>query len=150
MLIHELSAEECAEIFTRAHLGRLGCAHNGQPYIVPISFSFDVERRCFYCFSLAGQKIAWMRENPKVCIEAEEIADKNRWTSVLAFGRYQEIGDSPADRDTRRRAQQLLEQRSEWWLPGAAKADSHEHHEMVLYRIDVDRLTGRRAVRDRG
>ena len=43
MLIHELSAEECAELLTRAHLGRLGCAHDGQPYIVPISFSRTIE-----------------------------------------------------------------------------------------------------------
>ena len=70
-------------------------------------------------------------------------------TSVLAFGRYEEIGISPADRDARQRDQQLLEQRAEWWLPGAAKAHSHEHHAVVLYRIGIDRLTGRRAARDR-
>jgi uncharacterized protein len=150
MLIHELTVEECAEILTRTHLGRLGCAHDGQPYIVPISFSFDAERQSFYCFSLAGQKIDWMRENPKVCLEVEEVVDKNRWTSVLAFGRYEEIGTSPDDADARRRAQQLLEQRAEWWLPGAANAGAHAHHEMVLYRIAIARFTGRRAVRDRG
>jgi hypothetical protein len=32
----------------------------------------------------------------------------------------------------------------------AAKANSHEDHEMVLYRIEIGLLTGRRAARERG
>ena len=32
-----------------------------------------------------------MRENPKVSLEVEEIEDKNSWTTVVVFGRYQEI-----------------------------------------------------------
>ena len=45
-------------------------------------------------------------------------------------------------------ARELFQQRREWWLPAAAKVGSHEHHEIVIYRIQVSRLTGRRAARD--
>jgi nitroimidazol reductase NimA-like FMN-containing flavoprotein (pyridoxamine 5'-phosphate oxidase superfamily) len=96
-----------------------------------------------------GQKIEWMRENPKVCVEVEDIADKNRWTTVLAFGRYEEMADSPADNAARESAQELFQRRPEWWLPAAAKAGEREHHAMVIYRIQIDRLSGRRASRDR-
>jgi uncharacterized protein len=149
MLIHELKRDECREILARSNLGRLACARFGQPYVVPIHFSFDSERHCIYAFSTIGQKIQWMRENPKVCLEVEEIADKDHWTTVLAIGRYEEIHQSPAEGEARRRTEQLFLQRREWWLPGAGKMEGRERPEMVVYRIIIDQLTGRRAARDR-
>lgn len=149
MLIRELDAEECAAVLSRTYLGRLGCARFDQPYIVPIHFSFDPDRKCVYAFSTIGQKIEWMRENPKVCLEVEDIADKDHWTTVLAIGRYEEIHQAPEEAEARRRAEEHLRQRQEWWLPGAGKVMSGEHQHMVVYRIAIDRLTGRRAARAR-
>lgn len=151
MRISELNAAECEEILARADVGRLACSRHDQPYIVPIHFSFDAGRKCLYAFSTVGQKIDWMRQNPKVCVEIEDVADKNHWTTVLAFGRYEEMGDSPIDRAARKAVEQLFSKRPEWWLPAAAKVGSREqeHHAMVIYRIQIDRITGRRASRDR-
>lgn len=149
MLIHELTLEECGEILTRTQLGRLGCARYDQPYIVPIHFSFDAEHNCVYAFSTIGQKIEWMRENPKVCLEVEDLVDKDHWSTVLVIGRYEEIDKSPQEAEARHRAERLFMQRREWWLPGAAKLESGEHHHIVVYRIQIDRMTGRRAARER-
>jgi len=148
MLIRNLNRVECDEVLRRATLGRLACAQRGQPYIVPIHFSFDDERACVYAFSAVGQKIDWMRENPKVCLEVEEILDKDRWTTVLVFGRYREIDNSEEDAETRRRAWERFQQRPEWWLPATAKVSSApERHAIVVYRIEIDRVTGRRTSR---
>ena len=149
MRIHELNAAECEEILARSDLGRLGCARENQPYIVPIHFAFDSARRCLYAFSTVGQKIDWMRHNPKVCVEVEDVTDKNHWTTVLAFGRYEEMDDSPADKAALKAAENLFSERPEWWLPAAAKVGSRERHAMVIYRIQIDRLSGRRASRNR-
>jgi nitroimidazol reductase NimA-like FMN-containing flavoprotein (pyridoxamine 5'-phosphate oxidase superfamily) len=144
-----LSADQCADVLNRTRLGHLACARLDQPYVVPVHFSFDAAHQCLYGFSGVGQKIEWMRENPKVCVEVEDIEDKNHWTTVLVFGRYEEIGDSAAQADTRTRVLDLLEQRHEWWLPATAKLGTHEAHAAVIYQISIDRLTGRRAARDR-
>lgn len=147
MVIQELTAEECAAVLSRTGVGRLGCARFDQPYIVPVHVSFDASRRCLYAFSMIGQKIAWMRENPKVCVEVEEIVDRHHWTTVVVFGRYEEIERGPSDADARRRAAALFEQRDEWWLPAAGRVAAHEHQDAVIYRIDIERMTGRRADR---
>ena len=149
MRVHELNPDECGAVLSRNNLARLGCARYDQPYIVPIHFSFDAERNCVYAFSAIGQKIEWMRENPKVCLEVEEIGDGSHWTTVLVIGRYEEIHQEPSESEARRRAERLFQQRREWWLPGAAKLESGEHPEVVVYRLQIDRLTGRRAARDR-
>jgi nitroimidazol reductase NimA-like FMN-containing flavoprotein (pyridoxamine 5'-phosphate oxidase superfamily) len=150
MLIHELTPKECAEILARTNLGRLACAKDGQPYVVPVHFSFDAEKGCVYSFSAIGQKVTWMRGNPLVCLEVEDVTDKDHWQTVVAFGRYEEIHDSPEAAAARQRALELFEQRPEWWFPAAAKIGSSEHHAVVIYRIQIDRMTGRRATRRAG
>jgi uncharacterized protein len=145
MLIHELTEDECRDILKRTNLARLACSRHDQPYIVPVHFDFDEE--WFYSFSTLGQKIDWMRANPKVCVEVDDITDKSHWTTVVAFGRYQELTDSLAHFGARNRARELFEKRPEWWLPGAGKLMSSEHPIPVVYRIRINRMTGRRAAR---
>jgi uncharacterized protein len=147
MRIHELGPSECEEILQRTTVGHLACAKDGQPYIVPVHLSFDVERSCLYGFSTVGQKVQWMRENPRVCVEVEDLTDHTHWQTVLIFGQYEEIQDAPEESEARDRAQQLFQQRPEWWLPAAAKVGSRERHAVVVYRIRIDRLTGRKAAK---
>jgi nitroimidazol reductase NimA-like FMN-containing flavoprotein (pyridoxamine 5'-phosphate oxidase superfamily) len=96
-----------------------------------------------------GQKIDWMRANPNVCLEVEIIADRYHWTTVLVFGGYEEVQNTPEHAEVRRRAFELFEQRPEWWLPGAAKLARDEHHVPIVYRIRIQAISGRRVARDR-
>lgn len=146
MLVHELSADECLAVLACSDFGRLACAYGNQPYIVPVFYAFEASRRCLYAFSTVGQKIEWMRENPLVCVEIEDIRDKTHWTTVLVFGRYEELTDTPEDTAARHAAQRLFQERPEWWLPAAAKVPTREERgRMVVYRIQIDHMTGRRA-----
>jgi nitroimidazol reductase NimA-like FMN-containing flavoprotein (pyridoxamine 5'-phosphate oxidase superfamily) len=148
MLIHELTAVQCEDVLARASVGRLACARNDQPYIVPIFLYFDITEKSLYSFSTLGQKIDWMRGNPKVCVAVDEISERSHWTTVVVFGRYEEIRDSEQERDLRRRAYELFQTRPEWWLPGTGKLTTgEEHHTPVIFRIRVDKASGRRAAR---
>ena len=149
MRIITLSEEDSVALLQRSWLGRIACARHDQPYIVPIGFSFDAERSCLYSFSAVGQKIEWMRENPRVCVEVDDIDDKDHWTTVLIFGRYEELTDAPEVAEARQRAQVLFEERSEWWFPAAGRTDSGAPSAVVIYRISIDRMTGRRVSRRR-
>jgi nitroimidazol reductase NimA-like FMN-containing flavoprotein (pyridoxamine 5'-phosphate oxidase superfamily) len=145
MLIHELTREECLDLLARSSLGRLACARYNQPYVVPIHYSYDAQGPSLVAFSAIGQKVAWMRNNPKVCVEVDHITDKNHWSSVVVIGRYEEVDRSPEDAEMRQRAEQLFQQRPEWWLPATAKLPAHEHSDVVLFRISIDTVTGRRT-----
>jgi nitroimidazol reductase NimA-like FMN-containing flavoprotein (pyridoxamine 5'-phosphate oxidase superfamily) len=147
MRIHTLTVEECVDFLRDRALGQLACSHQNQPYIVPIHFAFDPERRRVYAFSSVGQKIKWMRENPAVCLEIDDIRDKDHWTTVLVFGRYRELQRGPAHAEERHLAVQLLQKRPEWWLPAAGKVADYEHPDVVLYSIDAGRFSGRRVAR---
>jgi nitroimidazol reductase NimA-like FMN-containing flavoprotein (pyridoxamine 5'-phosphate oxidase superfamily) len=151
MVIHELTAAQCHDMLRRKNLGRLACSRDDQPYLVPIFFYFDVAERCVYSFSTVGQKIEWMRRNPKVCLEVDEISDPFHWTTLVVFGRYEELQGSKQESDARRRAHELFQQRRNWWLPAAGKVTGGEEHGIaVVYRIRIEEMTGRRAARGSG
>ena len=150
MLVHELTAEQCREILSRTHLARLACSRADQPYVVPVSFTYDRGTDSLFSFAAVGQKIHWMRENPRVCLEIEDVEDRFHWTTVVVFGRYHEIDDSPQHREIRHRALHLFQQRAEWWLPGGARVGERELQAIVVYRIHIESVTGRRGARDRG
>ena len=114
----------------------------------PSFFSFDRVARCLYSFSTLGQKIEWMRDNPKVCVEIDEIGDQFHWTTVLMTGRYEEISNSERHSDALDRAQELFQERAAWWLPAAGKLAAGDDRETpVVFRIHIDTLSGRRAAR---
>ena len=60
MLIHTLSALECTKLLAANRVGRLACAKDGQPYVVPNAHA----GKHLYAFSMPGKKIEWMRANP--------------------------------------------------------------------------------------
>ena len=92
MAIEELTDRECRAIAARTHLARLACALNNQPYIVPVHIDFHDSY--LYGFSTLGQKIEWMRQNPLVCLEIDELSTDHQWTTVIISGRYEELPDS--------------------------------------------------------
>jgi uncharacterized protein len=90
MFIHQLTDDECDDVLRRTNLGRLGCARDNQPYVVPIYFKFDAHKldaRYLYSFANLGQKIYWMRKNPLVCVEVDDVKDQFHWTSCSADSR---------------------------------------------------------------
>jgi nitroimidazol reductase NimA-like FMN-containing flavoprotein (pyridoxamine 5'-phosphate oxidase superfamily) len=143
VLVHTLTRPECDAVLTRASIGRIACARDGQPYLVPLHVAYDG----FHLYGVAtvGQKVEWMRENPRVCVEVDEIADPGNWTTVLVFGEYEEV--LPTEKEARMWAQRLLESREAYWRPAIARVTTHEHITPVVYRIRISSVTGRRTTR---
>ncbi|MBI2207599.1 MAG: pyridoxamine 5'-phosphate oxidase family protein [Candidatus Rokubacteria bacterium] len=150
MMIQELTRQESVNLLARMRLGRLACAHETQPYVVPIYFAYHNE--CLYGFSTVGQKIEWMRANPLVCVEADEVVGPEHWVTVLVFGHYEELPDTPEWAGAHTVAYTLLKQYAVWWEPAYAKTILHGIQRPlvpVFYRIHCRRITGLRQVRRR-
>ena len=166
MHIEELTRKASLNFLAGSHFGRLACAKQSQPYITP--FYFTYQDRWIYSFSTIGQKIEWLRANPLACVEVDEIASPQEWTSVVVFGRYKELakttdGHPPReipfglheeptkttdDQDARELAFKLLQQRRLWWEPGYASTVLHgtpRPLDPVYFRLSVDEISGHRA-----
>lgn len=145
MVIDEMTEKECVALATRSSLGRLACALDNQPYIIPIQFAYDTG----YIYALAtfGRKIEWMRDNPKVCLAIDEIVSDTQWSSVVVTGEYEELRE-PRYAEERERARALLERRNRWWQNAFAERQAKEGDHLVdpiFFRIRVNSITGLRA-----
>lgn len=150
MFIQEMEEFQCRQILEQASVGRLACAKDNQPYIVPVYFSFD--GRHIYGVTTEGQKVEWMRSNPKVCLEIDDLTSHDHWTSVIIFGRFEELQDKPVFGAARMVAHEALQKRAMWWEPAcvALRQLDVPHSLMpIFYRIHIDRITGRRSTPDR-
>lgn len=148
MLIREMTREEAWATLAKAEFGRLACASDNQPYIIP--FYFSVEGTNLYSFSLPGQKIDWMRTNPRVCVEVDRVANRNDWMSVVASGTYEELTETEDFERERAHAHELLlRSHTMWWQPGAVTVASYDKTQgfvPVFYRIKIKDVTGHRGV----
>lgn len=146
MLIEEMSHPACIEFLERVRFGRLACEQAGQPYVTP--FYFVCHQDALYSFSTVGQKVSWMRANPRVCIEADEVTSAQKWISVVVYGRYEELRPEPQYDAERRLAHSLLSERHLWWEPGYARTvigGAERPLDLVYFRIEIGRITGHRA-----
>jgi uncharacterized protein len=147
MLIQDMTREMSEDLLKRTQVGRLGCAQGSQPYVVPISFAY--RREFLYSFATVGQKIEWMRANPLVCVEVDEIVSRQKWQTVVIFGRYQELPDTPEFYRTRLVAHDLLAKTAMWWEPGYAKAllqGEERRLEPIYFRISIRKISGHQGV----
>lgn len=134
-MIRKLSGEEALALLREKHLARLGCVSDGGPYVVPVNYACDDVSIIVH--SLPGRKIDAMRADPRVCVQADEIKDQFNWSSVIAFGRYEEIA--------RGAARELALERLLAAFPALTPVESvgaRDGREPVVFRVLIERVTG--------
>lgn len=146
MLIQEMTRKASLDFLAHKRFGRLACVRDGQPYITPTSFALDGNQ--LYSFSTVGQKIEWMRLNPLVCIEVDEIESPQKWCSVIVLGRYEELPKTEDSEAVRQFAYSLVRRYPQWWEPGYAKTilqGKSRELEPVYFRVHITQISGHRA-----
>jgi nitroimidazol reductase NimA-like FMN-containing flavoprotein (pyridoxamine 5'-phosphate oxidase superfamily) len=149
MLVHEMSEEDCLELLARAEFGRLGCCFENQAYIVPMALAYEPgEPGRLYALTTLGQKVEWMRLNPKVCVEFDEIASRSEWSSVIVYGQFRELVQ-PRFAEERERGRKLLEQRHLWWQTPLAVRHADAAGEglvnPIFFSVEIGSVSGLRS-----
>ncbi len=148
MKIDELTDTECREVLAHTSLARLGCSLDNQPYVIPVGIAYEPDY--IYVFATFGKKIEWMRANPKVCVQVDELKGQSDWVSVIANGEYQEL-EEPRYTDERAHARKLMETRHHWWLNAMAERRIQVRDQEIapiFFRIRISSITGLRATSD--
>lgn len=143
MIIQELPYDKCVDLLNGAKVGRLGCAKDLQPYVVPISIAYSDSY--IYSFSTVGMKIEWMRLNPRVCVEVEDVTSIQDWRTVVIFGTYHELTDLSAKRS----AHAMLARSPLWWEPGYVKTvleGKERPLDPIYFRISVNEISGHQGI----
>jgi nitroimidazol reductase NimA-like FMN-containing flavoprotein (pyridoxamine 5'-phosphate oxidase superfamily) len=136
-MISKLSEEESLSLLRDKRVARLGCVVGNEPYVVPLNYVFD--DRSVLGHSLPGRKLTAMRENPRVCVQVDDIKDFCSWKSVIAYGGYEEITD-PVERE--RTLNRLLSSFPNLTPVESLSVEDATATAPVVFRIRVDSITG--------
>ncbi|HUS08999.1 MAG TPA: pyridoxamine 5'-phosphate oxidase family protein [Pyrinomonadaceae bacterium] len=132
-----LLEEEARSLLISGRVGRLGCVDNGEPYIVPINYLF--EDASIYSHSLPGRKLDALRTHPRACLQVDDIRDDLNWTSVIAYGNFEEVR-VPSDR--RSVLTKLLARFPLLTPVESVMAEDAAAPDSIVFCIRVDRITG--------
>lgn len=146
MHIEELTRQANLDFLAGKRFGRIACAKKSQPYITPFNFAYH--NLHIYSFGTVGRKIEWLRASPLACVQVDEIANPQEWTSVIVFGRYEELPKTIDGQAVHELAWKLLQQHKLWWEPGYSKTVLHGESrplDPVYYRLSIDEINGHRA-----
>ena len=143
-MLGTLSPAEIEELLQTEVVARLGCHADGRTYVVPVTYVYD--GGSVYAHTGEGLKLRAMRENPRVCLEVEQIHSEANWRTVVVRGRFEELSSEENDR-----ALALLTTRlARTERSATARLVEHDDvvrreglHRPVLFRILVEDKTGR-------
>ena len=135
--MRQLADEEAKVLLASEKIGRLGCVHEGEPYVVPINYVF--EDGFIYSHSLPGRKIDALRQKPRACLQVDAIRDDFNWRSAVAFGNFEEI-HNPSERGAI--LGKLLFHFPNLTPVESVIADDAYAQASIVFRIVVDYITG--------
>lgn len=145
-MLGELNEIQINNVLSSQVLGRLACTNKKEPYIVPLTYTYDGE--FIYGQMKKGKKLKMLRKNPNVCFEVDMMTDMANWQSVLVFGKFEELKNKKSDK-----AREILFKRV-YPLMTSSTVHPHEHavtsevddsnrEKPVMYRIKIKKVTGR-------
>jgi uncharacterized protein len=146
IMLGELNDIEIRNILSSQVIGRLACTDGKQPYIVPVTYTYD--GKYIYGQTNEGTKLTMIRKNPNVCFEIDTMTDMRNWKSVLIYGKFEELKNKLAEK-----ARDILFDHVFPLLTSStinpyghevtAKVDNGTRVKFVMYRIKIRRITGR-------
>lgn len=145
-MLGELDDTQIRNILTSQVVGRLACTDGKQPYIVPVTFTYDGEY--IYGQSNEGTKLNILRKNKNVCFEVDVMTDMRNWQSVIIYGKFEELKGEQS-----KAARDILFGRI-FSLMTSSTVHTHGHDapgelddtnrvKYVMYRIKIQKITGR-------
>jgi len=145
-MLGQLTDQQIKNLLSSQVVGRLGSTDGKQPYIVPVTYTYDGEY--LYGQTNEGTKLKMLRKNSKVCFEVDTMTDMRNWQSVVVFGEFEELKYAEANK-----ARDILFGRV-FSLMTSSTIHAHEHGvtgeiednnrvKYIMYRIKINKMTGR-------
>jgi uncharacterized protein len=141
--IVELGDHEISGLLQRVHFGHLAVCRANRPYVVPMHFASG--RRGIYFYTTEGLKTEMIDENPTVCLQVEEIEDRENWKSVIVTGTAKRL-EIQREIDEGMKLiiaanPKLVPAWSIRWIDDDIRVNTE-----AVYRISTEMITGRRTL----
>ncbi len=146
-MLGELNELQIDHLLLSQFVGRIGCADDNNPYIVPVTYVYD--GKYIIGQTKEGLKLDMMRKNPHVCFEVDSMTNMANWQSAVILGTFEELDGDDAEVARKYMFNHM------WPLLTSTTIHAHEHEvsmgavddtnrvKPLMYRIRVNEKTGR-------
>ena len=131
-MLGELNEMQMDHFLLSQAVGRIACTDGKNPYIVPVTYVYDVKN--IIGQTREGKKLDIMRKNPNVCFEVDGMENMANWRSVIIKGKFKELNGDEADK-----AREYLFNHM-WPLLTSSTVHPHEHDASVSAVDDSNRV----------
>jgi uncharacterized protein len=141
--VEDMAPAEMHALLKLESFGHLGCARDGRPYVVPMSYAYDGKE--LYFFTTEGMKTQFIEANPQVCLQVEEVTDSTHWRSVMVIGKATHLTNA----EEMQQAMKLITERDPSLTPAisATQLDALGRAvHIALYRITPELIDGRKTL----
>ncbi len=144
----DLNYQQCLQVLSNNCIGRIAFIYRGNPEIIPITYYYNPEQHSIISYSAEGTKIKAMRQNKSVTFQADEIYALDKWKSVLAHGKYEELNSIDAKHVLRLftdGVKELLRAKEKIQAKYISEFSSkiEDHRPSIIYRINITDVVGR-------
>ena len=141
--MQDMTPHEIDRFLDDARIGRLCMAGaDGRPYTIPLPFCW-LGGALYVRLPLTGRKGQVLRENDRVCFEADDFTDTlDDYTSVIVEGRLVEVTDLEEKRGVKRANEAKYRRLRNGHRPGHGRTRPLE--ELPLRKVVVEQVNGRR------
>lgn len=144
---------EQLDILERCDIVRLGLVDDGEPYIVPLNFGFDVVGdtvTLYFHSARVGRKLDIMRANPKVCFQCDcstkltkgsvPCAWSAEYESLIGLGEIKFL-ESPIEK---KMAMDSIMRR--YGYEGTPVYNGAVFEKVMLYKLEIHEMSGKRKL----
>jgi uncharacterized protein len=145
-MLGKLNDVEIRNILSSQVIGRLACTDGKQPYIVPVTYTYD--GTFIYGQTNEGTKLKMLRKNPNICFEVDRMVDMRNWQSVLIYGKFEELKE-----EEEKEAREILFNRVFPLITSSTvhvyghgdnkEIDNGTRVKRIMYRLKIKKITGR-------
>lgn len=147
--------QDMLEILDSCTVCRLGLAHGGQPYVLPLNFGYewpeDGRLTMYFHSAHAGRKLDIIAQNSNACFEldcghqlvrGEKACEYSfGYASLIGFGQARLIDDAEAKQ---RALVRIMERQAG---PGSYSFTEAELKSVTVFCVEADEVTGKRNMR---
>ena len=147
-MIYNLKKHRCRELLNENYIGHLGYVFKNKPFVLPITYYYNMLKNTITCYSGEGHKIKALRTNNNVSLEVAEIDSVNKWQCVVVDGKYREFEGSTAKLNLHRFYEGVkgLIQKKEGKNPRFLSEFSskiYKEGQPVVFEIAINEVSGR-------
>jgi uncharacterized protein len=136
-----LTADDCADVLRRNHVGRLAFLNEGVVDIEPVGYVAN--DRWIYVRSALGSKLEALAHHPYVAFEVDEIDGPFDWRSVVVHGTVYLL--TPDIAGVQRHEYERAVTSLRTVMPAALTAQDPVPERTNVYGVHIDRMDGRMA-----